>query len=238
MSESLAGKTAIVTGSSKGIGKAIAFSLARSGVKVTLAARHREGLDPVEKVIRDNGGQCIAVRADISEEADVARLIETSTKAFGTVDILVNNAGHGIFSKVADSSVEEFDGMMKVNLRGVYLCCKAVIPIMTQQKSGAIINIASLAGKNSFVGGAIYSATKWGLIGFSRSLMLEVRDSNIRVVSICPGSVNTSFSDHSKDSEKIIQPQDVADTVLFALSMPARSNVSEIDIRPTISPRS
>ena len=237
MSESLNNKTAIVTGASRGIGKAIALSLAKAGVKVVLAARHQDDLELAKTEILKNGGQCIAVQADVGEEADIGHLIEKTTDAFGTVDILVNNAGFGIFSKVADTSVKDFDGMMNVNLRGVFLCCRGVLPTMIRQKGGAIINIASLAGKNSFVGGATYSATKWGLLGFSRSLMLEVRDYNIRVVAICPGSVNTSFSDHSKDAEKIIQPQDVADTVLFALTMPGRSNVSEIDIRPTINPK-
>ena len=237
MSESLNNKTAIVTGASRGIGRAIALSLAKAGVKVALAARQQTDLESAKTEILENGGQCIAVQADVAKEADIDHLIEKTTDAFGTVDILVNNAGFGIFSKVADTSVKDFDGMMNVNLRGVFLCCRGVLPTMIRQKSGAIINIVSLAGKNSFVGGATYSATKWGLLGFSRSLMLEVRDYNIRVVAICPGSVNTSFSDHSKDSEKIIQPQDVADTVLFALTMPARSNVSEIDIRPTINPK-
>ncbi len=237
MSESLNNKTAIVTGASRGIGKAIALSLAKAGVKVVLAARHQDDLQTAEKEIHKNGGQCLVVQADVADESHVERVIKKSTDAFGTVDILVNNAGYGIFSKVADTSVKDFDGMMNVNLRGVFLCCRGVLPTMIRQQSGAIINIASLAGKNSFVGGATYSATKWGILGFSRSLMLEVRDFNIRVVAICPGSVNTSFSDHSKDSDKIIQPQDVADTVLFALTMPARSNVSEIDIRPTINPK-
>jgi NADP-dependent 3-hydroxy acid dehydrogenase YdfG len=237
MSDSLNNKTAIVTGASRGIGKAIALSLAKAGVKVVLAARQQTDLESAKTEILKNGGQCIAVQADVAKEADIDHLIEKTTDAFGTVDILVNNAGFGIFSKVAATSVKDFDGMMNVNLRGVFLCCRGVLPTMIRQKGGAIINIASLAGKNSFVGGATYSATKWGLLGFSRSLMLEVRDYNIRVVAICPGSVNTSFSDHSKDSEKIIQPQDVADTVLFALTMPARSNVSEIDIRPTINPK-
>ena len=233
MSESLKNATAIVTGASKGIGKAIALSLAGAGVKVVLAARHPNELESVGKDIRAHGGECLTIQADVSKEADASLLIEKAIAAFGTVDILVNNAGFGIFSKVADTSVKDFDGMMNVNLRGVFLCCRGILPTMMRQKSGAIINIASLAGKNSFVGGATYSATKWGLLGFSRSLMLEVREFNIRVVAICPGSVNTSFSDHSIDADKIIQPQDVADTVLFALTMPARSNVSEIDIRPT-----
>lgn len=126
---------------------------------------------------------------------------------------------------------------MNVNLKGVFLASRAVLPIMMKQQSGEIINIASLAGKNSFAGGAVYSATKWGLIGFARSLMLEVRDYNIRVVTICPGSVNTSFADKERNDSYITQPEDVADTVIFALSMPGRSNVSEIDIRPTVKPK-
>ncbi len=237
MSESLKNKTAIVTGASRGIGKSIALSLTNAGAKVVLAARHEEELKLVEMEIRKNGGQCLVVQADVGEESQVTRLVEKAADAFGAIDILVNNAGYGIFSNVVDTAVKDFDGMMNVNLRGIFLCCKGVLPTMIRQKAGAIINIASLAGKNSVIGGATYAATKWGLLGFSRSLMLEVRDFNIRVVAICPGSVNTSFSDHSKDSDKIIQPQDVADTVLFALTMPARSNVSEIDIRPTRNPR-
>ncbi len=237
MSETLKNKTAVVTGASRGIGKSIALSLANAGVNVVLAARSQNDLESAANEIRKNGGQCIVIQADVSEETEVIRLMEKTTETFRTIDILVNNAGYGIFSKVVDTAVGDFDGMMSVNLRGVFLCCKAVLPTMIRQKRGAIINIASLAGKNSFVGGATSSATKWGLLGFSRSLMLEVRDFNIRVVTICPGSVNTSFSDHSKDSDKIIQPQDVADTVLFALTMPARSNVSEIDIRPTVKPK-
>jgi 3-oxoacyl-[acyl-carrier protein] reductase len=237
MSESLKNKTAIVTGASRGIGKSIALSLTNAGAKVVLAARHEEELKLVEMEIRKNGGQCVVVQTDVGKEAQVTRLVEKAADAFGAIDILVNNAGYGIFSNVVDTAVRDFDGMMNVNLRGIFLCCKAVLPTMIRQKAGAIINIASLAGKNSVIGGATYAATKWGLLGFSRSLMLEVRDFDIRVVAICPGSVNTSFSDHSKDSDKIIQPQDVADTVLFALSMPARSNVSEIDIRPTRNPR-
>ena len=236
MSESLKGKTAIVTGASKGIGKSIALTLSKAGATIVLAARHEKDLAGVEAEIRSAGGACLSVPTDVSDEHQVVKLAKRSIEEYGKIDILVNNAGYGVFSKVMDTETRDYDGMMSVNLRGVFLACKAVLPTMIEHKSGEIINIASLAGKNSFVGGATYSATKWGLIGFSRSLMLEVREFSIRVVSICPGSVNTNFSNHSKDSGKIIQPQDVADTVLFALTMPVRSNVSEIDIRPTINP--
>ena len=236
-SDHLKSKVAIVTGASKGIGRAIALSLAKAGMSVALAARARKGLEAVAKEIERAGGTCMTIPTDVSVESQVAHLIAETTTKFGRVDVLVNNAGYGVFANIIDADVKDFDGMMQVNLRGVFLCSKAVLPYMFKQHAGDIINISSLAGKNSFVGGAMYSASKWGLIGFARSLMLEVREHNVRVVTICPGSVNTSFSDHSADAARIIQPEDVAETVLFALSMPGRSNVSEIDIRPTLKPK-
>ena len=136
MSESLNTKTAIVTGASRGIGKAIALSLAKSGVKVVLAARHQDDLETAKKEILKNGGECMIVQADVATEEHVDLLIKKTTDAFGTIDILVNNAGFGIFSKVAETSVKDFDGMMNVNLRGVFLCCKGVLPTMIRHKGG------------------------------------------------------------------------------------------------------
>lgn len=233
----LVGKVAIVTGAGKGIGRAIALSLAEAGASVVLASRTESELNALGKKIQQNGGTAFAIQTDVSKSIEISRLVNSTLEKFHRIDILINNAGYGVFSKVVDAREEDLDGMWNVNLRGAFLCSKAVLPTMMRQKSGEIINIDSLAGKNTFVGGAGYSATKWGLLAFSRTLMLEVREYNIRVVTICPGSVNTDFSDHSKNAMAIIQPEDVADTVLFALSMPARSNVSEIDIRPTIKPQ-
>lgn len=231
--ESLNGKIAIVTGASKGIGEAIALTLAKAGAVVVLAARHIESLEAVRAKIEMEGGTAVAVPTDVGSAESVSALANEIEKRFGRADILVNNAGYGVFSKIVDMSPEDFDGMFNVNVRGVFLSTKAFLPMMMHQSSGQIINIASLAGKNSFVGGAGYSATKFALIGFARSLMLEVRDFNIRVVTICPGSVNTNFSDHGGNALTIIQPEDIAETTLFALTMPARTNVSEIDVRPT-----
>ena len=233
----LKGLTAIVTGASKGIGRAIAFSLSTHGVNVVLAARSADLLTGIQKEISDAGGTSMAIPADVTSESSVQNLINETQKKFGTVDILINNAGVGIFSNVVDMKTAEYDTMMNVNLKGVFLCSRAVLPAMIKQQRGEIINIASLAGKNSFAGGSLYSASKWGLIGFSRSLMLEVRDYNIRVVTISPGSVNTHFAEKEKNEPQISQPQDVADTVLFVLNMPSRVNISEIDIRPTKKPR-
>ncbi|MDE3056477.1 MAG: SDR family NAD(P)-dependent oxidoreductase [Bacteroidota bacterium] len=233
----LNGKVAIVTGASKGIGRVIAVSLAEAGASVALAARTEQELNELAKIIQQRGGSALAVRTDVSRSDDISSLVHATLEHFHRIDILINNAGYGVFANVVDAREEDLDGMWNINLRGAFLCSKAVLPTMMKQRSGEIINIDSLAGKNTFAGGAGYSATKWGLLAFSRTLMVEVREYNIRVVTICPGSVNTAFSDHSNDAMKIIQPEDVADTVLFALSMPARSNVSEIDIRPTVKPR-
>ncbi|MFZ4619988.1 MAG: SDR family oxidoreductase [Bacteroidota bacterium] len=228
---------AIITGASKGIGRSIALQLSRLGVHVVLAARNSELLASVHAEITALGGSSLVVATDVTSEHSVKNLIIEAQKKFGRIDILINNAGVGVFSNVVDMKVEEYETMMNVNLKGVFLCSRAVLPVMMAQKHGEIINIASLAGKNSFAGGSVYSATKWGLIGFARSLMLEVREHNIRVVTISPGSVNTGFADKDHDQPNAIQPADVAETVVFALTMPNRVNVSEIDVRPTIKPR-
>lgn len=228
---------AIVTGANRGIGKMIVTTLAREGANVVLAARDAKLLNAVQHEIEQAGGSAFSVVTDVTSEQSVRNLVAETTSKFGTIDILINNAGVGLFSKVTDTKLEQYEKMMDVNMKGVFLCCKEVLPVMIARQSGEIINIASLAGKNSFAGGSIYSASKWGLIGFSRSLMLEVREHNIRVATICPGSVNTNFGDKERNDSTIIQPEDVADTVVFALKMPDRINVSEIDIRPTLKPR-
>jgi len=210
--------------------------LARDGVRVVLAARNERGLKESQSTITASGGAAIVVPTDVTSESSVQHLVERTVREYGRVDILVNNAGVGMFSSVIELETAHYDTMMDVNLKGVFLCCKLVLPVMMQQRRGDIVNIASLAGKNSFAGGAVYSASKWGVIGFSRSLMLEVRDHNIRVVTIAPGSVNTEFGSKERTNLKIIQSEDVAETVLFAVSMPDRVNVSEIDIRPSIKP--
>ncbi len=174
-----------------------------------------------------------AVVADVTSEGSVHSLIDAVIRSRGRIDILVNNAGIGVFKNVSEMTVADFDAMWDVNVRGVFLATKEVLPHMMQASSGNIINIASLAGKNSFKGGAGYCATKWALRGFASSLMLEVRDHNIRVVTIFPGSVDTAFSRTGKRGPMITQPEDVADAVIFAVTAPARTMISEIDVRPT-----
>jgi len=171
--------------------------------------------------------------ADVTSEGSVHSLVDEVIRSRGRIDILVNNAGIGVFKNVSEMTIADFDAMWDVNMRGVFLATKEVLPHMMHASSGNIINIASLAGKNSFKGGAGYCATKWALRGFASSLMLEVRDHNIRVVTIFPGSVDTAFSRTGKRGPMITQPEDVADAVIFAVTAPARTMISEIDVRPT-----
>ncbi|HUL43046.1 MAG TPA: SDR family NAD(P)-dependent oxidoreductase [Bacteroidota bacterium] len=230
----LRNKTALVTGAGRGIGKSIAVALAREGASVVVAARTSSEVDSVARTIVAGGGKAISMTSDVSVESDVRNLVERAVREFGTVDILVNNAGIGSFANVANLATDDFDEMWKVNMRGVFLCTKAVLPCMTKQKSGDIINIASLAGRNAFVGGAGYAATKWALIGFSRCLMLEVREFNIRVITLCPGSVDTGFGRGSaKHSDAIPKAEDIAQVTIDTLLLPRNVMVSEVDIRPT-----
>ena len=224
----------LVTGAGRGIGKSIATTLAAEGSEIVLVSRTKSELESVKNEIEHQGGKAHVIPADITRPADVNRMFSEVSQRFRRLDILVNNAGIGHFAPVRDLSLDDFDAMWNVNMRALFLCTKEAVRIMEQQKNGAIVNISSLAGKNAFVNGAGYAATKWALMGFAKCLMLEVRSSNIRVITICPGSVDTSFS-HTKDqakSDRIIHPQDVADILLAAIKVPSRSMVSEIDIRP------
>lgn len=233
----LDGKVAIVTGGSRGIGRGIAGTLAHEGAQVVLAARTEADLTTAVKELQGRALKALGIRCDVSRAEDVQRLVDTTIRSFGTVDILVNNAGVGVFKNVVDLGVEEFDRMWGVNMRGTFLACRAVLPSMMKARSGAIVNIASLAGKNAIKGGAGYVATKWAMRGFASSLMLEVREYNIRVITIFPGSVDTSFSSKGKRGEGIPTPEDVASAVLFGVMAPERAMFSEIDVRPTNPPK-
>jgi 3-oxoacyl-[acyl-carrier protein] reductase len=228
----LEGKVSIVTGGSMGIGLAIGRRLAGEGSAVVLSARMQNRLDEAVAALRKEGLAASGVAADVSREEDVARLVAAVMEQHGRIDILVNNAGIGVFKPVAEMEARDLDSMWATNMRGPFLMTKGVLPHM--MKGGELVFINSLAGKNSFVGGAGYSATKWALRAFASTLMLEVRERNIRVVSIFPGSVDTAFSPAKKSG--VTQPGDVADAVLFAVTAPARSMFSEIDVRPTHPP--
>jgi 3-oxoacyl-[acyl-carrier protein] reductase len=229
----LDGQVAIVTGASRGIGRAISMALHREGASVALAARGNDELESLAAEMRAHGGKAISLKVDLTNDDHVRMLVDEAVKTYGRIDIVVNNAGRGVFKPFADMGTADFDEMWKLNMRAPFVLTKTALPHMIKQKSGAIVNIASLAGKNSFINGTGYAATKWALRGWASSLMLEVREHNIRVVTLFPGSVDTTFSSMNKRGDKITQPEDVADAVVFAVTAPTRSMFSEIDVRPT-----
>lgn len=230
-------KVSVITGASRGIGKAIASALAKESHKIAVFGRDEKALEKTKSELESLGSECISFRGDVRDVEFVNSSIDSLINNFGKVDNLINNAGYGIFKKFTDSSLQEFKDQMDVNLFGVYNFTKAVAPQMIKQQSGNIINISSLAGKNSFVGGTMYSSSKFALMGFSRSLMLELREYFIRVVLICPGTVDTEFfiqsGNNQPDGKKVLRAEDVADAVTAVINLPARAMISEIDIRPT-----
>jgi len=225
-----------VTGSGRGIGRAVALAMAREGASVMVTARSRKEISGVAAQIAASGGRAVPVPADLRREEDIRSVVSSALKEFGGIDILVNNAGLGYFSTVQEMDTSHFDEMWQVNTRAVFLLTRESLPGMISGGGGDIVNISSLAGRNAFVGGAGYGATKWALIGFSRSLMLEVREKNVRVITLCPGSVDTQFAGPSGGPARpgvIPSADDIAAVVLDAVRMPRHVMVSEIDIRPT-----
>ena len=228
---------AIVTGASRGIGLAIARELARRGHRLALVARRPQPLENAARGLAAQAPEARAFVCDVGNPAAVEEVFSGVLGWAGRVDVLVNNAGLGIFGSVHKLSVADWDSQVNTNLRGVFLCSRAVAPRMIEQRSGHIINISSLAGKNAFAGGAAYCASKWGLQGLSYCMAEDLRAHNIRVSVICPGSVETEFSPHAgKDPQKMLQPDDVARVVGWLLEQAPQSFVSEVSLRPTQKP--
>jgi NADP-dependent 3-hydroxy acid dehydrogenase YdfG len=233
----LKGKVALVTGASRGIGLAIARKLADMGARVSVCARDEKRLESVASEFRRNGHAVLAVAADVSRSADIARLVQKTEESLGPVELLVNNAGFGAFGPAYEANEETWDSMLDTNLKAAFLLSKAVAPGMIARRSGQIINIASLAGKSAFAGGAIYCASKWGLLGFTQCLAEDLRPHGIRVSAICPGSVATDFSPHAgKDTTKMLQPGDIAHAAEMLVTQEPQSFISEILLRPTQKP--
>lgn len=227
-------KVAIVTGASKGIGKTVALTLAREGAKVAISARSEDLLKIVAGQIEESGSRAYVFCGNMCKEDEIKAFVHGTAKKFGGIDILVNNAGLGHFRRIAELSTAQWDEMFDLNMRGVFIATREALPYLREAGESAVVNVASLAGKNAFVGGGGYAATKHALLGFSRCLMLEERKNGVRVLAICPGSVATDFSPHEgKKPENILQSQDVADSILHMLKLPQNAMVSEIDIRPS-----
>ena len=234
----LKGKIAVITGGSKGIGKAIGLALAAKGCDIALVARSAKDLESAEKEISRLGTKVIFAAIDVRNSKQVEELVQTVEANLGTPAILVNNAGIGKFAEVRSMSDEDFRSVLETNLYGTFFCSKAFLPGMIEKKEGHIINISSLASKNPFAGASAYCASKAALNAFAECMMLEVRHHNIKVSTLCPGSVATEFGSRGAEKESwALTGEDVAGVVLEVLQTSAGSLVSLADIRPLKPPK-
>ena len=229
-------QVAVVTGATRGIGRAVAEALAARGAKVAFCGRDEAAVLALEAALRSQDRDVVGLVCDVRDEQHVSAFVVAAAFRLGNPTILVNNAGIGRFGRVADMSAADWDDVMATNVRGTFLMTRACLPAMLQAGRGSIVNVVSLSGKTGVVEGAAYAASKHAVLGFSRSLMLEVRKQGVRVIAVCPGSVDTAFFDgdtpFNPNRATILKPADVADAILAALELPARALVSELDIRP------
>ena len=235
--QSLAGKTALVTGASKGIGKAIAIALAQEGVHVGLVARTEKDLLAVAEEIKALGVNAFIATADMADRLAVEAAIAKLQNQLGSIDILINNAGTAAFGKFLELEPEVWENMIKVNLFGVYYATRAVLPQMIERKTGDIINVSSTAGKTGNAVTSAYSASKFGVFGLSESLMQEVRKHNIRVTALAPSTVVTDLANSANlitgDPERVMHPEDFAEFVIAQLKLNRRVFVKEAGIWST-----
>ncbi len=250
----LAGQVAVITGAGRGIGQAIAVTLAELGAHTVLCGRSRAALEQTAAAIQTSGGQNSGkssgkssekssdkrsvIECDVTDLDSVEALAERIERTFHRLDILVNNAGiRGVAGPLHQIPPDNWDRVLNTNLRGVYYCIRSLAPLMIKARSGHIVNISSLAGKNALPNAATYAASKWGLNGLTYSVAEELRAHNIRVSVICPGSTHTEFSPHEgKSAEKMLQAADVAHVVAMLVTQTPQSFASEILLRPTQKP--
>ena len=229
--EDLSGKVAIVTGAGGGMGVAIARRLASGGAKVVANDLSPEAADKTVADLQEQGHEAVAMAGDVSAIADVRRLVDATRELFGAIHVLVNNAGVLRPTRVVDIEEDEWDFIIRVNLKGTYLCSRAVLPVMQRQGWGRIVNMSSTAGRStSTVGGAHYTASKAGVLGFTRHLAREVARDGITVNAVCPGLIDTDMVRLTIDQEqmdayaerfpagRIGEPREVADVVAFLAS--------------------
>lgn len=235
--ESLKGKIALVTGAGKGIGRAVAIALANEGVNVGLVARTEKDLQAVAAEIRAAGVKAALAIADVSDMPSVNTAVENIQKELGNIDILINNAGTGTFGKFLELEPAQWENQVKVNLFGVYYTTRAVLPQMIERQTGDIVNVSSTAGLRGNAGTSAYSASKFGVMGLSESLMQEVRKHNIRVTALAPSTVVTDLAKSANlinnNEDKMMLPEDFAELIIAQLKLNRRVFVKDASIWST-----
>jgi 3-oxoacyl-[acyl-carrier protein] reductase len=234
----LTNRTAIITGAGKGIGKSTAIALAQEGVRLGLVARNGSDLEALQSELKSTHGVDVYFApSDVSDKDAVNTAIGKLIEQLGSVDILINNAGTATFGTVLDMDPDEWERIVKVNLMGTYYVTRAVLPSMLKRNEGTIINVASTAGERGFATGSAYCASKAAVLGFTESLMQEVRKSNIRVTALNPSTVNTELAVNNGlkigDEDRMMQPEDVAELIKAMLQLPQRVFVKSAGIWTT-----
>ena len=231
----LAGQVALVTGAGRGIGRAIAVAFAREGALVVLAARSTRELASVQREIEVAGGRALAAPTDVRQEPAVAALVTRTLAEGGRLDCLVTAAGLAAYAPVADAKTEDWDQLIAVNLRGVFLCCRAVLPAMTVQRRGTIINIGSIVTSRILPGSGAYTAAKYGLLGFSRVLAEEMRPHGVRVGVLSAGATDTPLWDavpQPPDRALMLKPELIAEAALVMATLPPGATLEELTLLP------
>lgn len=238
-------RIALVTGASSGIGAATARALAQAGFSVALAARRLDRLQDLANEITRGGGSAFAIAADFGNEAEAQRAVHAAEERFGRLDVLVNNAGVMYNEPVETASLQRWRAMLELNVLGLIAATQAALPGMRERKDGHIVNLSSVVGRVAYPNGGAYSATKWGVNGFSEALRKEVYKDNIRVTVVEPGITDTELFEHIADENartafqammapmRALHPEDIARVITFCVTQPAHVNVNEVLVRPT-----
>jgi NAD(P)-dependent dehydrogenase (short-subunit alcohol dehydrogenase family) len=232
----LAGQVALVSGASRGIGRAVALAFAREGARVALLARGRAELERVAGAVEAGGGSALVVPGDAAEEATASRTVDATLDRFGRLDCLVTAQGAGAFGPLETSRVADWDAMLRANLTATYLLFRAALPPMLARGQGTIVALASLAAVRAIPGCAAYTASKAGVLGLVRALASEVRSRGVRVAALCPGAVDTPFWDgmpRPPDRGRMLRPEAVAEAALLVAAQPPGAFVEEIVLAPT-----
>lgn len=228
-------RRALITGASSGIGKATALAFANAGIDVALVSRSQESLEAVANAARDAGVKALAYPLDLAKIEQVRVGIEAIAADFAPVDILVNNAGIGYTGSLTETSLSDWQQVIDLNLTSVFQCILGVLPTMRDQHRGTIINVASIAGQNPFPGWGAYSVSKAGLIALSKTLAAEERDQGIRVVTVCPGAVNTPLWDTDTvqadfNRSAMLTPEIVAQSILHTVLLPEQAVIESVTL--------